>query len=351
MFDLRLILIVICCILFVGFVGLVIGGMVNFIQWIGETLRGRRTGMASGVAGTSSSAQGLILPVDPRSRGPYANDSLRNSLDGWRLALSAGDCERERFLLDLPELLPRTDPVMEQFFRQFVRQHSIGSKSAWDQKMEWLYGGGARRELDLLRALVHRTVGPLPRHDEDDSAFHWVDALADTYGENADLRRHQLRMLVREGGKTPSYGGGLGYAGSRNKILRLATVSGETLPRQRSLADPEEEEETKTAGTPENGMAYDASRMLLYLRAGIRLQYLDAEQATQREVEICHAVTTAYHDWDGYAQDWVAGVNFFEGGRSALEAKSTRRYLMGEGLPWGNVAWWGDEFKRRFAEK
>jgi hypothetical protein len=223
-------------------------------------------------------------------QGPPTNTPLQSAV-----ALSALDCERERFYHDRFDLLPPDAPQAERFLARFALQHRIATAPEWSAHVRWLRQGGYRREFALLRELVTRLIGQYaatgPTHDPD-ALDHWLSELAATYGPLQPLRTQQFHRLLNQ-------------------------------PESRQL---------------DLGPAYDIGKLVLYYRAGVRLGYMDRAQAEACIDELGGVAAAYYTDWQHFERDLLEMTTFVESNSADAQAAAHRLHAQADG-PWQVLPW------------
>lgn len=236
----------------------------------------------------------LPTPHDLRS-GPYQGHPPANDAIDWALALSAVDCERFAGYHDRIDLLPRGTKE-DRFVSRLARELGVATRDDWQRQCCWLRDGGHRRELELLKELISKSLGcgPLVGLIGDPDAFgEWLENFAETYGDRSELRRYQFALLMRD----------------ENRLRRMT------------------------------GAARDASRLLMLYRIGIRLDYHDEKTARRLMSIVGEVMALRYRDWNSYAEDLLSTTTFVEGRPFEAELRCIVQRLHGKNMPWQRVPW------------
>jgi hypothetical protein len=228
--------------------------------------------------------------VDVRE-GLYQHGPPADTPVQWAIALSALDCERERFYHDRLDLLPPDARQAARFMARFASRHEINSPAAWTMRLRWLREGGHRRDIALIRALMSRLARGEQTHDAG-STGDWLSAFSHTYGPLRGMREQQFRALREQ----------------PDRWRRL------------------------------NGLAYDASRMVLYYRAGCRLGYVAEAEARTRIEEVAQEVAMHYADWQDFETDLLLTAGFVEDNAASAQTAALRLRAAGN-APWQVLTW------------
>jgi len=207
------------------------------------------------------------------------------------LAMSALHCEDAGMMVDRLELLPMAQPAFDPFFERFTHAHRWQLRDVWLDELIWLQEHGHRRQLAGLRAIASppaRAVSaaspspepPNPTSPARDSHENWLSEFAQTYRlGHVAMREQQLVKLARS---------------HREGIDAL------------------------------DGTAYDCSLYGLMIRAGVRLGYLDADDAWQLLIESARFAAAKFSTWAAFSEDVIQASKFFVGDNAGLNLTVAR---------------------------